>query len=238
MDLERYLLVKNEESPFSIIRRPSDIWIVCTMKTGTDDSDNKAPPKFPTQIFFDTNVVQNLCTFGELVYDGFLSEETATKLLCNGQRFSGDIFALKDFMGLGQRVGWPIAVSANTLDELVATLHARKRVRLLSWGVNLTHYFREHSDQTVIEPEEAYYNELRHYTSIQRYLLSEILKELPQESDRQLVIDAREYGCDIFLTMDYKTIWKHRACVEPLGILVMRPVELMEYIRPWAGLLR
>ena len=237
MGTKKWRLGKNEESPFTITWRPTDIWIVCTMTTERGDSDNKAPPKFPTLIFFDTNVVQNLCTFGELVYDGFLSEEIATKLLRNGQRFSGDIYALKDFMALGQRVGWPIAVSTNTLDELVATPHAHKRVRLLSWGMNLTHYFREHSDLTVIEPEGASCSELSHFSSTQRYHLSEMLKGLPQESDRQLVIDAREYGCDIFLTMDYKTIWRHRACVEPLGIQVMRPVELMEHIHLRAGLL-
>ena len=65
-----------------------------------------------------------------------------------------------------------------------------------------------------------------------------LLKALPQERDRRLFIDALELGCDIFLTMDYRTIWRRRGKVKEFGIKIMRPVELFEYVRPWAGLLR
>ncbi len=198
-----------------------------------DDPGATGLPPFPKLIFFDTNIVQNLHSFGELIYDHYLSVGIEKRIDSRGQRFSDDIFALEHFMALGQRAGWPIAVSGNILDELEAS----NRSALISWGGELAQYFHYNSTDSDIEELGNSYNELKHFTAIQRLQLAEMLIDLPQESDRQLVIDAREYGCDFFLTMDYKTIWQHRQCVQPLGVTVVRPVELLDYIRPWAGLL-
>ena len=197
------------------------------------DQERTSLPQFPKLIFLDTNIVQNLHSFRELIYDHFLSDEMEKKIVTGGQRFSDDIFALEHFMALGQRVGWPIAVSANTLYELEAS----NRPALISWGGELAQFFYYGSVESDKEVLGNSYSELNHLTAIQRLRLAELLDDLPQESDRQLVIDAREYGCDFFVTMDYKTIWHHRQCVAPLGVNIVRPVELLEYIRPWAGLL-
>lgn len=190
-------------------------------------------PPFPKLIFFDTNIVQNLHSFGELIYENFLSEEVERKILSRGQRFSDDIFALKDFMALGQRAGWPLAVSAGMLNEL----RSSGRPALVAWGGQLSQYFHYEIAESNPEKKRNSYSELRHFTATQRSRLSRMLEDSPQESDRQLIIDARECGCDFFLTMDYKTIWQHRECVAPLGVNVVRPVELLDYIHPWAGLL-
>ena len=190
-------------------------------------------PPFPNLIFFDSNIVQNLHSFGELIYNHFLSDDMERKIRARGRRFSGDIFSLEQFMALGQRAGWPISVSANTMDELEVS----NRPALISWGGKLAQYFHYNLAEADEEESGNSYSELRHFTTIQRLQLSAMLNDMPQESDRQLVIDAGEYECDIFLTMDYKTIWQHRNCADPLGIEIMRPVELLEYIRPWAGLL-
>ena len=202
------------------------------------DQGKTGLPPYPKLIFFDTNIVHNLSTFGELIYDHFLSDDMERKISKLSQQLSDDVFALEDFMEIGQRAGWPIALSANTRDELAVTPQASKRVRLLDWGKELTFYFQENFDDLDADSGEPSFRKVVHFTYMQRIGLAALLNDLPQESDRQLVIDAKEYGCDIFLTMDYKTIWRHRACVEPLGIRVMRPVELMEHISPWAGLLR
>ena len=63
---------------------------------------------------------------------------------------------------------------------------------------------------------------------MQRNQLYEYLNVLPDETDRVLVVDALELGCNVFLTMDYRTIWKHREAVRRLGINVMRPVEFLQ----------
>ena len=154
------------------------------------------------------------------------------KIVASGTRLSEDIYALADFMALGQRVGWPIAVSPRTIRELEATPQSEKRFALTIWGKELAYYSTSHIDESQDMTEESSYINLRHFTFIQRYRLSEMLKDLPQESDRQLIIDALEYGCDIFLTMDYKTVWRYREKVKRFGLKVMRPVELLEHISP------
>ena len=194
-------------------------------------------PKFPKLIFLDTNIVQNLQTYWDYVFEGSVSPDIESKLKSRGERFTDDILALLYFMRLGQRYGWPLAVSPNTLLELGATPRQNKRTDLITWGNSWAEYFATHFDDSQEEPKESSYADLRHFTHIQRALLSNMLANLPQEDDRQLIVDALERGCDIFLTMDYKSIWVHREAIEPLGLSVMTPSELIDHIGPWIGLL-
>ena len=195
-------------------------------------------PKFPKLIFLDTNIVQNLHSFGDFIYDRRFSPEVESRIEGKGPWFAYDIRALSDFMALGIRAGWPVAVSSRTLQELDATPQRAKRYALTTLGKELATYFASYLDHRDIEEEGAAYSEISHFTFIQRCRLSDLLKEMPQEEDRQLVIDAIECGCDIFLTMDYKTIWRHRDTIKRLGLKVMRPTELLEYVQPWAALIR
>ena len=143
---------------------------------------------FPRRIFFDTNIIQNLHPFGELMCDHFLSDEIERKLIARGQRFSDDIFALEHFMALGQRAGWPIAVSTNTMKEIKAS----NRPALILWGGEMAQYSNADSDESDEQEQGNSYSEMNHFTVIQRSRMAEMLNDLPQESDRQLVIDARE----------------------------------------------
>lgn len=208
--------------------------------TDTAYKEDRTLPRFPRLIFLDTNIVQNLQSFGEFIYDNHLTPKMDSRMSASGSRsrFAKDIHALADFMSLGRRAGWPIAVSSRTLGELEATPRRAKRFVLTSWGKELAYYSTSHLDDSRDVTEGSSYSEITDFTFIQRRYLSTQLNALPQESDRQLIIDALEQGCDIFLTMDYKTVWRYRDDVSRLGLKVMRPVELLEYIQPWAGLLR
>ena len=141
-------------------------------------------------------------------------------------------------MALGIRAGWPVALSSRTLQELNATPQRNKHYALTTLGKELATYFASNLDHRDIEEEGSAYSEISHFTFIQRCRLSDLLKVMPQEEDRQLVIDAIEYGCDIFLTMDYKTIWRHRGEIKRLSLRVMRPTELLAHVQPWASLIR
>ena len=112
-----------------------------------------------------------------------------------------------------------------------------KRGALTAWDQRLAAYFAENFDQSQGETEGTSYSEMTHFTFLQRSSMAALLQAFPDKQDQQLFIDAVERGCDIFLTMDYKTIWQHRDKVKQFGLRVMRPVELLEYVRPWAGLL-
>lgn len=194
-------------------------------------------PELPKLIFFDTNIVQNLHSFGEFIYDNALDPKTDSRISALGSRFREDIFALADFMALGRRGGWPIAVSPGILGELRAIPQPDKRHNLTAWAGEIAHYFLQNHESRD-SAGESYCDELERFTLPQRRWLSDLLDVLPQESDRQLIIDAIEYGCDVFLTMDYKTIWRFRDTIDRFGLRVMRPVELLEHIRPWISLLR
>ena len=208
-----------------------------TNQSREDQDQNTGLPSFPKLIFLDTNIVQNLHTFGEFIYDRVHTPELAKRLSTLGPRVTDDIYALADFMALGVRVGWPLAVSPGTQKEFMAIQEPNKRYALSAWGQRLDNYFAENFDQSQGEPEGSSYSDMMHFTSLQRSRMADLLKAFPDEQDQQLFIDAVERGCDIFLTMDYRTIWQHRDKVKRFGLHVMRPAELIEYVRPWAGLL-
>ena len=194
-------------------------------------------PDLPKLIFLDTNIVQNLHSFGEFIFDRVSTPDLEKKLSTLGPRITADIYALADFMALGVRAGWPLAVSPGTQREFRAIQDPNKRDALTAWEQRLADYFAGNFDQSQGEIEGSSSSEMTHFTSIQRSRMADLLKAFPDKQDQQLFIDAVERGCDVFLTMDYKTIWQHRDKVKQFRLHVMRPVELLEYVRPWAGLL-
>ena len=202
-----------------------------------DDDQATGLPDLPKLIFLDTNIVQNLHSFGEFIFDRVSTPDLEKKLSTLGPRVTADIYALADFMALGVRSGWPLAVSPGTQREFRAIQDPNKRDALIAWEQRLADYFAENFDQSRGETEGSSYSEMTHFTSLQRSRMADLLKAFPDRQDQQLFIDAVERGCDVFLTMDYKTIWQHRDKVKQFGLHVMRPVELLEYVRPWAGLL-
>ena len=54
--------------------------------------------------------------------------------------------------------------------------------------------------------------------------------------DRLLLIQYKMGNCDAFLTMDQNTIWKHRKFLKSLDIIVLKPSEFWEILKPWAVL--
>ncbi|WP_420610482.1 hypothetical protein [Candidatus Poriferisodalis sp.] len=195
-------------------------------------------PDFPRLIFLDTNVVQNLATFGEFIYDNDLSPESEEKLSRLGPRTADDVHALAELMDLGRRGGLPIVISPRTRDELAATPNPVKRVRLDLWGADLDRYSSGLLEACADEPESRRPVDTDVLTARQRCFMAELLAAMPDEGDRQLMIDALLLRCDVFLTMDYKSIWRVRDDVERFGIRILRPVELVAEIRPRAGLMR
>ena len=208
-----------------------------TNRSREDDDQATGLPDLPKLIFLDTNIVQNLHSFGEFIFDRVSTPDLGKKLSTLGPRVTADIYALADFMALGVRTGWPLAVSPGTQKEFRAIQNPNKRDALTTWEQRLADYFTENFDQSRGETEGSNYSEATRFTSLQRSRMADLLKAFPDKQDQQLFIDAVELGCDVFLTMDYKTIWQHRDKVKQFRLHVMRPVELLEYVRPWAGLL-
>ena len=76
-----------------------------TNQSREDDDQATGLPDLPKLIFLDTNVVQNLHSFGEFIFDRVNTPDLEKKLSTLGPRFTADIYALADFMALNQSQG-------------------------------------------------------------------------------------------------------------------------------------
>ena len=175
-----------------------------THQSREDDDQATGLPDLPKLIFLDTNIVQNLHSFGEFIFDRVSTPDLEKKLSTLDPRVTADIYALADFMALGVRTGWPLAVSPGTQKEFRAIQNPNKRDALTTWEQRLADYFTENFDQSRGETEGSSYSEATRFTSLQRSRMADLLKAFPDKQDQQLFIDAVELGCDVFLTMDYK----------------------------------
>ena len=75
-----------------------------TNQSREDDDQATGLPDLPKLIFLDTNIVQNLHSFGEFIYDRVSTPDLEKKLSTLGPRVTADIYALADFMAL--QAGW------------------------------------------------------------------------------------------------------------------------------------
>jgi hypothetical protein len=57
------------------------------------------------------------------------------------------------------------------------------------------------------------------------------------KKDKKLIMDACYLECDIFLTMDKRLAANCHKIEQELGILVLLPIELLNLLKPWIGLL-
>lgn len=193
-------------------------------------------PDYSKPIFLDTNVVQYLSSFGEFIYDSYLSPEREEKLSRLGSKIADDVHALGDLMDWGRRGGLPIVISSRTWDELAATRNRSKRARLLPWCSELAQYSAGWLEAMADGLDDGRPNQTEVLTPTQRHTMTQLFTMLPDQSDRHLVIDALSLRCGVFLTMDYKTIWSKREGIAKFGIRILRPVELTDELRHWARL--
>ena len=75
-----------------------------THQSREDDDQATGLPDLPKLIFLDTNIVQNLHSFGEFIFDRVSTPDLEKKLSTLGPRIT-DIYALADFMALNQSQG-------------------------------------------------------------------------------------------------------------------------------------
>ena len=129
-----------------------------------DDNQATGLPDLPKLIFLDTNIVQNLHSFGEFIFERVSTPDLEKKLSTLGPRVAADIYALADFMALGVRAGWPLAVSPGTLREVTAIPDPNKRDALTAWEQRLAAYCAENFDQSQGETEGTSYSEMAHFT--------------------------------------------------------------------------
>jgi predicted nucleic acid-binding protein len=172
--------------------------------------------RIPGRVFLDTNVVNMLVKYSDLIFEQQpMSEEfDETKI--------HDLDALMHVFHVGSRANWDLVASSKTLQELSRTPDDELRATLLDYGIGLVEDEGEAA---------AYARDLG-----RRVLGSEIFNALPDRDDRELLAHAIGLRCDAFCTSDRKTIVRRRHRLPKLPLRILTPIECWRHIRPWAGL--
>ena len=176
----------------------------------------------PLRVFLDTTVVQNIMTFGEYIYDNYLSEELEAKLDKLSGKMKKDIEALRMIFGPVARSPLELLVSSLSLYELSKTGEPIKKEQLRVWCFELLEY-----------DMEALGHSLKSLGPDQELLGSDYL---PHKIDRLLIGECKRSGCKAFITTDYETILKHKKRLQKEGIDALSPSELWSLLQPWWSL--
>jgi len=208
------------------------------MTSSVDESppSDRSLPDIPRLVLMDSNIVQNLALFGDFIYENGPVTDVDNRLRSKGQDIRDDVLALAQLMDLGRRGGLPLVISPRTVDELAATKDPVKLEQLMFCSTEWAHYSSGLLEAVAEESASSMSSRAIHLNPRQRRYVAGLMTSLRDEGDRQLMVDALELGCDAFLTMDYK-IWDARDSIRRFGIRVLRPIELMNEMRPLAGLL-
>jgi hypothetical protein len=183
-------------------------------------SDPPSPlDALPLRVFLDTNVVQNLLVFGEYIFDNCLSPDTERKLKSLPENLRHDIDALVAFLTPVTRTPVKVVISSLTLEELTDS----ERTDLMRWGFELfEHSLQNAKDLTALREG-----------SFDQAILSDYL---PDVNDRLLLGESKRAQCQVFLSMDYRTILRFAVRLRAEGLNVMSPSEYWKLLKPWWGI--
>ena len=176
----------------------------------------------PRRIFLDSSTLQTLQCYGEFLYENVPVAET-DPIHRDGNGIA-KLEALCRIMQVAERAPFEFALSRNSFAEI----HAKGDARYLQWAYDvLDHWLAclEESgepcgDQAALDAIDS---------NAYGYL---------GEGDRTLLKDAIRLECDTFLTMENRLPRNGDHIEKTLGLRVLSPVGMWEYLRPWAALFR
>jgi len=174
------------------------------------------------RVLLDTNVIQFLWSFGEYVYDGYLSPERERRLSRLNGNLRSDIECLRIILGEAPtRTPVIPLVSELSIRELEETGDSLKRARLLRWGIELMAF---------ASPSQSPTSKWRHQSRL------DLKWNLPGTVDQLLLGECRRLNCEAIVTTDHKSILSRRKGGRIDGILVLSPTEWWTRLRPWWAL--
>jgi len=176
------------------------------------------------RVFADTCVVNRIVEFGEYLFDNYLGGEALAEYERRSPADQADIEALHDIVAVYQRACMPVYVTETVLKEVAEA----RRANLASYAWEVFDHWRNWGDPQLWErcSSPSFAREAHE--------LAATLKALRDEADRLLVAEAIVMGCDVFLTVDRKSLWSRRDQIEPASVRILRPVELWAALYPRA----
>ena len=194
--------------------------------------------QIPGRIFFDTNVLQYVLSFGEYIFDNYKENEEYF-LALKGKRIEKDdplypqIVALHDFFLGSERAHFEFALSESVYQEVIKKKQGDEVDKVfLQWFYYVWDHWqavlKSYEDEPI--PQEAQ----------TRYELAKNDKSLlgnRSEPDQKIVLDAIRLDCDSLLTVDKfaKDNFQHFV-FEKYKLMILRPTDLIEIIKPFQAL--
>lgn len=182
--------------------------------------------RIPRRVFLDSSTLQTLQDYGEFIYDG--GEISPTDKIWSIPNGFDNIIALRKIVGVGNRGSLQLAISRNSLQEVLD----RNRDTYLQWALEMLAYW----EGCLVAYEEHDYAFSGHGKALAAKFEGSRFDYLSTK-DARLVRDAVLLECDVFLTMEGKLPKNALPIEKALGIKVMQPVGYWELLGPWAPLL-
>lgn len=190
------------------------------MSSGSSSYDDFL--RLPRRIFIDSSVLQNIHKYGEVLFED--QELSADASVRKWQQGPDEIMALRNILVVAGRADFQFAVSRNSLKEVAHKADSS----FLNWAREMFWHWEENLAWSGIpKPVEA--------ESMCSKLDGDCFAYL-SAGDRSLLRDAIAFGCDAFLTMDFKLRKNSSHVRRELGIMLLSPSDYWILIRPWAAL--
>lgn len=179
--------------------------------------------EIPRRIFLDSSTLQTLQDYGAFLYEN--EPIDVNDPIHHDPHGVAKLEALRNIVQVTKRAPFEFALSNNSFAEV----QAKGDFRYLQWAYDVL----DHWLACLAESGKNLHGNPNALgaicTNSYKYL---------SEGDRALLREALALECDTFLTMENK-LPKNAAHIEKtLGLKVVTPIELWNYIQPWAALFR
>jgi len=186
------------------------------------------------KLFLDTNILNRVVDFGEYIFEGCLGGQTFDTYKGMSEQDREDVDAICNIFETLRFGMWPAIVSNISLREIGNTRDEFRRKALMSYAEEL----RDYLDAELGEQVEGTRSEW--LTSHADNRLFHALARVKDAADRELLLEAIERRCDVFLTVDRRSLWNCRDAIGLEQIRILRPVEAWQAMlrelrdpRPW-----
>lgn len=188
----------------------------------------------PGRLLLDTNVLNVVYDEGAFIFDNV---QPVNNLCCSQLT---ELEALRCIFAVNQRAKFQLVVSPVTVLEILNEQNIQSIQAKLFWTYDMLNHWLVMLDQINDRAVEG--GSYRH-----RFKLNQNLQAIEEQLmkisslrrdplDRLLMLHYKMGNCDAFVTLDRKTIWRHRKQLNDLGITVILPSEYWEMLKPWAGI--
>lgn len=185
----------------------------------------------PGRLLLDTCILNLLQDEGAYIWEGEIPDEL------DEDNIDTELKALRFIFQINERAMFQFVISPLTIGELAAIRNFAERESRIRWALDVLDTWHI----TIWETKDDTVRQRRTLSSELSELEGE-LREIPDlcrnPYDRLLLLETRIANCDAFLTIDIKTILRHKKKIQELGIRVLLPSEFWNLLKPFAGLWR